>query len=121
MLRGSPPARRLPISRKTQKPFCRGEDFISKRCSKFFLQQPTATITPHQAGEAVISASYFPCLAAVSRARLRDDPKAKWMVQFHPLVTASIERLAYRQFNYGLMMHLSTQLARWLHNLLALK
>jgi hypothetical protein len=43
------------------------------------------------------------------------------MVQFHPLVTGSIDKVTYRQFNYHLMMSHSTQLARWLHKQLALK
>jgi len=65
--------------------------------------------------------TYLPHLAAVSRGRLKDDPKAKWMVQFHPLVTGSIDQVTYRQFNYHLMMSHSTQLARWLHKQLVLK
>lgn len=32
----------------------------------------------------LIRSTYLPLLAAVSRGRLREDPKAKWMVQFHP-------------------------------------
>jgi hypothetical protein len=77
----------------------------------------------HGAGEGeVISRSpYLPSLVAVSRKRLRDDPKAKWAVQFHPFVTGSIDKVTYRQFNYHLMMSHSTQLARWLHKLLVLK
>jgi hypothetical protein len=69
----------------------------------------------------LIRSTYLPLLAAVSRGRLREDPKAKWMVQFHPLVTASIDQVTYRQFNYHLMMSHNTQLARWLHKQLALK
>ena len=66
-------------------------------------------------------ANYITHLAVVSRGRLREDPKAKWLVQFHPLVTGSIDKVTYRQFNYHLMMSHSTQLARWLHKQLALK
>ena len=79
------------------------------------------TIKPHAQGEAVIAASCLPSLVAVSRAKLRTDPKSKWQVQFHPLVTASIDRLDYRQHNYQLAMSLSTQLARWLNKQLVLK
>jgi len=43
------------------------------------------------------------------------------VVQFHPLVTDSIDQVTYRQHNYGLMMSHSTQLARWLHKQLVLK
>jgi hypothetical protein len=57
----------------------------------------------------------------VSRTKLADDPQAKWIVQFHPLVTQSIDALTYRQFNYAQMMSHSIQLARWLHKQLSLK
>jgi hypothetical protein len=65
--------------------------------------------------------AYFPVLAGVTRKHLEADPHAKWLVQFHPLVTQSIDQLTYRQFNYHQMMGHSTQLARWLHKQLALK
>jgi hypothetical protein len=64
---------------------------------------------------------YFPRLSRVSHSRLAEDPNAKWMVRFHPLVTASIDALTYRQFNYAQMMTHKSQLARWLHKQLSLK
>lgn len=72
-------------------------------------------------GEAIARSPYLPSLVAVSRKALEDDPKAKWAVQFHPMVTGSIDKVTYRQFNYHLMMSHSTQLARWLHKHLVLK
>jgi hypothetical protein len=71
--------------------------------------------------EAFTRSAYFPSLTAVSRKKLIDDPHAKWVVQFHPLVTQSIDALTYRQFNYHQMMSHSAQLARWLHKQLSLK
>jgi hypothetical protein len=65
--------------------------------------------------------AYFPALSAVSKIKLTDNPQAKWMVQFHPLVTQEIDTLTYRQFNYAQMMSHNTQLARWLHKQLSLK
>ena len=65
--------------------------------------------------------AYLPSLVAVSKTRLKEDPKAKWAVQFHPFVTGSIDQVTYRQFNYHLMMSHPTQLARWLHKQLVLK
>ena len=67
------------------------------------------------------SETYLPHITVVSRGRLREDPKAKWLVRFHLFVTLSIDQLTYRQFNYHLMMSHTTQLARWLHKQLALK
>ena len=65
--------------------------------------------------------AYLSSLAGVSREDWLDDPQAKWVAQFHPLVTQSIDALTYRQFNYAQMMSHTTQLARWLHKQLSLK
>jgi len=72
-------------------------------------------------GESLVAANYLPAMAAVSKGKLEEDPYARWVVQFHPLVTRCIDRVAYRQFNYAGMMSLPTQLARWLHKQLAVK
>ena len=78
-------------------------------------------IASEEGGEFMSRSPYIPHLAAVSRTQIRSDPKAKWLVQFHPLITGSIDNVTYRQFNYHLMMSHSTQLARWLHKQLVLK
>ncbi len=65
--------------------------------------------------------AYFPRLSAVSKSDYAKDPNSKWYVQFHPLVTVSIDRLAYRQFNYVQLMLHTKQLTRWLHKLLIAK
>ena len=72
-------------------------------------------------GESFTKSGYFSGLAAVSKNKLAEDPKAKWIVQFHPLVTQAMDTLTYRQFNYAQMMSHQTQLARWLHKQLSLK
>ena len=72
-------------------------------------------------GELLAISPYLPSLVAVSKTKLKDDPKARWAVQFHPFVTDSIDKLTYRQFNYQVMMGHNTQLARWLHKYLVLK
>ncbi len=78
-------------------------------------------IIPQGRGESRFTSACLPMLAAVSRTKLQEDPQAKWAVQFHPLVTGSIDQVTYRQYNYHLMMSHSTQLARWLHKQLVLK
>lgn len=72
-------------------------------------------------GEGFTVSPYFPGMLAVSKNKLADDPQAKWIVQFHPLVTQAIDALTYRQFNYAQMMSHNTQLARWVHKQLSLK
>ncbi len=72
-------------------------------------------------GESLVAANYLPAMAAVSKSKLAEDPYARWIAQFHPLVTRCIDHVAYRQYNYAVMMSLPTQLARWLHKQLAVK
>jgi hypothetical protein len=72
-------------------------------------------------GESFIAANYLPALAAVSKKKLLDDPGARWVAQFHPLITQCIDQLTYRQFNYAMMMALPSQLARWIHRQLSIK
>lgn len=79
------------------------------------------TTTDGKNGEGFSINPYFSGLSAVSRNKLNDDPEAKWIVQFHPLVTQAIDAVTYRQFNYAQMMSHQTQLARWLHKQLSLK
>ncbi len=74
-----------------------------------------------ESGRSLCRSTYLPFLAVVTRAKLRADPKAKWMVQFHPLITGSIDDVTYRQYNYHLMMSHRSQLARWIHMQLVLK
>ena len=69
----------------------------------------------------MISQPYLPALAKVNRKGRAADPDAKWFVQFHGLVTDSINQITYRQFNYQRLMKCSTQLARWLISQLVLK
>lgn len=65
--------------------------------------------------------NYLAAMTGVTRKDMKNDPDKKWMVQFHPFVTASIDKLSYRQFNYHRLMSHTTQLARWLHKQLILK
>lgn len=70
---------------------------------------------------AFAKSNYLPMLTGVTREKLECDPNARWLAQFHPLVTDSIDKLSYRQYNYHQLMSHSTQLARWLHKLLIVK
>ena len=72
-------------------------------------------------GELLAISPYLPALVAVSRNRLKNDPTAKWAVQFHPFVTDSIDKVTYRQYNYALLMSHESKLTRWLHKYVVLK
>jgi hypothetical protein len=65
--------------------------------------------------------NYLPVLGGVTRQQYQTNPNSKWLAQFHPLVTESIENLTYRQYNYEKLMNHSTQLARYVHKLLIIK
>lgn len=68
-----------------------------------------------------ISQPYLPALVKVTKEGRANDPQAKWLVQFHSALTASIAQLTYRQFNYQRLMACQSQLSRWLLNQLVLK
>lgn len=58
-------------------------------------------------------------LMRVSRHHYREDPKARWVAYFNPLVTRSIQALNFRQYDYHTMMSHTTQIARWMHKRMA--
>ena len=71
-------------------------------------------------GKAVIQAPIFPTLLIANRQDWLAAPKdTKCYVQFNPLVTACINHLTYRQFNYILYMEYTHRLSRWLYKRLA--
>jgi hypothetical protein len=71
--------------------------------------------------EGFARATYLTALAGVNRSAYEADREARWLAQFHPLVTRSIDEVTYRQFNYHRLMKCDAQLARWLLCQLVLK
>ena len=71
--------------------------------------------------EAFARSTYLAALTGVKRKDYETDRDARWVAQFHPLVTQSIDQVTYRQFNYQRLMQCKTQLARWLIGQLVLK
>jgi hypothetical protein len=71
--------------------------------------------------EAFARSTYLAALTGVKRKDYESDRDKRWIAQFHPLVTQSIDQVTYRQFNYQRLMRCSTQLARWLISQLVLK
>ena len=58
-------------------------------------------------------------LTRVNRAAFLDDPKSLWYARLPALVSKSVNDLTYRQFNYGKLMAMQSQLARWMHKRLS--
>ncbi len=58
-------------------------------------------------------------LLRVSKNDLKENPDARWYADFSVLVTKGIKQTKYRQYNYGLMMSLPSQMARYLHKRLS--
>jgi len=67
------------------------------------------------------TSTYLAALSGVRRKDYDADRTARWAAQFHPLVTRSIDRVTYRQFNYQRLMQCRSQIARWLLSQLVLK
>lgn len=71
--------------------------------------------------EAFARSTYLAALTGVKRQEYEAAREKRWIAQFHPLVTQSIDQVTYRQFNYQRLMRCNTQLARWLISQLVLK
>lgn len=54
-------------------------------------------------------------MSRTTKAKFLADPKSMWAARLPGLISKSVNELSYRQFNYGTLMSLSTQLSRWLH------
>lgn len=62
-------------------------------------------------GGATVSSPFFPFMTLVTaKDKHKDD--AHCFVKFHPLVTDSVMRLSFRQFDYGTSMKIKSPLAR---------
>jgi hypothetical protein len=62
-----------------------------------------------------IDAPIFPVLALTKRQEWQKHGRnTRCFVQFHPLVTSSIDAMTYRQFHYATFMQLKKPLSRWL-------
>lgn len=86
------------------------------------LHKTNISVTsPNGRDEVTRSSTYLPALGAVRRKDIDADPAARWVVQFHPLVTRSIDQVTYRQFNYTKLMSHRSQLSRWIHKQLVMK
>jgi hypothetical protein len=67
-------------------------------------------------GEVYMDSAIFPTLIIAKRREWEENPKGTYCyVEFNPLVTRSINRLTYRQFDYDTFMKYQLQLSRWFH------
>jgi hypothetical protein len=67
-------------------------------------------------GKTLMQSPIFPTLLLASKEDWLENPKkVKCYVQFNPLVTASINQITYRQFDYAKYMEYKHRLSRWLH------
>ncbi len=67
-----------------------------------------------------VNAPIFPVLMIANRREWERNPeRTRCYVQFHPLITHSINQLAYRQLDYVKFMKCKRQLARWFHKRLS--
>jgi hypothetical protein len=67
-------------------------------------------------GAVLMDSSIFPTVMIAHRSQWEENPKHTYCyAQFNPLVTHSINKLTYRQFDYDLLMQYRYQLSRWFH------
>jgi len=67
-------------------------------------------------GKTLMQSPIFPTLLLASKDDWLENPKkVKCYIQFNPLVTASINQITYRQFDYTKYMEYKHRLSRWLH------
>jgi len=67
-------------------------------------------------GKTLMQSPIFPTLLLASKDDWLENPKkARCYIQFNPLVTASINQITYRQFDYAKYMEYKHRLSRWLH------
>lgn len=71
------------------------------------------------AQEPIYSAPILSDVTRVTRQQYLDDTSQTWLARLPALISKSVNELTYRQFNYGVLMSLSTQLSRWLHKRLS--
>lgn len=69
--------------------------------------------------EAAYSAPILSDVTRVTRDNYRSDSTLTWIARLPALISKSVNELTYRQFNYGVLMSLSSQLSRWLHKRLS--
>jgi hypothetical protein len=67
----------------------------------------------------VYSAPVLSDVTRVTRQKYLNDPSMTWVARLPALISKSVNELTYRQFNYGVLMSLSSQLSRWLHKRLS--
>lgn len=58
-------------------------------------------------------------MTRVKRSDWLEDPDAMWTARLPALLSHAINNLSYRQFNYRILMQLSSPMARWLHKRLS--
>lgn len=69
--------------------------------------------------KAAYRGAIIPETIEVSRAEYLADPKSRWRAKLPFVYSRAINSLQFRQFNYEILMSMSSQLARWLHKLMA--
>jgi hypothetical protein len=79
-----------------------------------------ASLSLEQDGRALVQSPIFPILLLANKDDWVKKPKeTRCFVQFHPLITASITALSFRQYDYQLVMSYKHRLSRWLHKRMA--
>lgn len=88
----------------------RSIDILSKTHVSLFLDDTD---------DPVYSAPILSDVTRVTRQKYLADTSMTWIARLPALISKSVNELTYRQFNYGVLMSLPSQLSRWLHKRLS--
>ena len=76
-------------------------------------------LTSDRRGGLLYTGTILSDLTRLTRQDYLIDPKQMWCARLPAPISNSINKLSYRQFNYGTLMTLQTPLARWFHKRLS--
>ena len=88
----------------------RSIDILSKTHVSLFVDETD---------DPVYSAPILSDVTRVTRQKYLEDSSMTWVARLPALISKSVNELTYRQFNYGVLMSLTSPLARWLHKRLS--
>lgn len=83
------------------------------------LSKTHVSLFVDETDDPVYSAPILSDVTRVTREKYLEDSSLTWIARLPALISTSVNELTYRQFNYGVLMSLSSQLARWLHKRLS--
>lgn len=93
----------------------RSLDEIKRSLEILSLATYELTLEGKTSGKADYTNTILSDMIRTTKSDYLEDPSSLWCARLPALVSKSINKLSYRQFNYAKLMSLPNQLSRWLH------